>query len=128
MPASDTMCPTYLTFDIKNEHFPGENFKLCSLILSKTNFKRSTCSSYVLEKTITSSMKIQHMCRCNSDKHSILDCLAGDRYFSVIDMKSGFHQVEILKEHKERTAFTVGPLGLYEYNMMPFGLSNYPET
>jgi hypothetical protein len=33
---------------------------LCSLILSKTNFKRSTCSSYVLEKTITSSMKIQH--------------------------------------------------------------------
>jgi hypothetical protein len=58
----------------------------------------------------------------------ILDCLAGNRYFSVIDMKSGFHQVEILEEHKERTAFTVGPLGLYEYNMMPFGLSNSPGT
>jgi hypothetical protein len=42
----------------------------------------------------------------------ILDCLAGNRYFSVIDMKSGFHQIEILEEHKERTAFTVGPLGL----------------
>jgi hypothetical protein len=41
----------------------------------------------------------------------ILDCLAGNRYFSVIDMKSGFHQIEILEEHKERTAFTVGPLG-----------------
>lgn len=54
----------------------------------------------------------------------ILDCLAGNRYFSVIDMKSGFHQVEILEEHKERTAFTVGPLGLYEYNMMPFLLEH----
>jgi hypothetical protein len=49
-----------------------------------------------------------------------LDCLAGNQYFSVIDMKSGFHQVEILEEHKERTIFTVGPLGLYEYIMMPF--------
>jgi hypothetical protein len=56
----------------------------------------------------------------------IVDCLADNRYISVIDMKSGFHQVEILEEHKERTAFTVGPLGLYEYNMMPFGLSNSP--
>jgi hypothetical protein len=61
------MCPT---FGIKNEHFPWDNFKLFSLILSKTDFKRSTCSSYVLEKTITSSMEIQHMCRCKSDKHS----------------------------------------------------------
>jgi hypothetical protein len=43
-------------------------------------------------------------------------------------MKSGFHQVEILEEHMERTAFTVGPLGLYEYNMMPFGLLNSPGT
>jgi hypothetical protein len=57
-----------------------------------------------------------------------LDCLAGNQYFSVIDMKSGFHQVEILEEHKERTIFTVGPLGLYEYIMMPFGLSNSPGT
>jgi hypothetical protein len=73
MELSDTMCPTYLIFGIKNEHFPGDNFKLCSLILSKTNFKRSTCSSYVLEKTITSSMKIQHMCRCKSDKHSCIN-------------------------------------------------------
>ena len=54
--------------------------------------------------------------------------MAGNRYFSVIDMKSGYHQVEILELHKERTVFTVGPLGLYEFNRMPFGLTGAPAT
>lgn len=58
----------------------------------------------------------------------ILDCLAGNKYFSTIDMKSGYHQVEIFEQHKERTAFTVGPLGFYEYTRMPFGLTNAPAT
>ena len=44
----------------------------------------------------------------------LLDCLSGNGFFSVIDMKSGHHQVEIFKDHKERTAFSVGPLGIYE--------------
>ena len=56
----------------------------------------------------------------------LLDCLSGNRFFSVIDMKSGYHQVEIFEDHKERTAFSVGPLGFYEYNRMPFGLTNSP--
>ena len=58
----------------------------------------------------------------------IFDVLKGSKYFSTIDMKSGYHQVEITEEHKERTAFTVGPLGFFEYNRMPFGLSNSPAT
>ena len=43
-------------------------------------------------------------------------------------MKSGYHQIEIVEEHKERTAFTVGPLGFYEFNQMSFGLANAPAT
>ena len=58
----------------------------------------------------------------------MLDCLAGNRYFSVVDMKSGYFQTDIYEPHKERTAFTVGPLGFFEYNRMPFGLSNAPAT
>ena len=58
----------------------------------------------------------------------VLDGLAGSAYFSVLDMKSGYHQVEIAEEHKQRTAFTVGPLGFFEYNRLPFGLSNAPAT
>ena len=58
----------------------------------------------------------------------LLDCLSSSNFFSTIDVKSGYHHIEILEEHKERTAFTVGPLGFYEYNRMPFGLTNSPAT
>lgn len=58
----------------------------------------------------------------------ILDILAGSKYFTVLDMKSGYHQVEVLEEHKCRTAFTVGPLGFWEFNRLPFGLNNAPAT
>lgn len=58
----------------------------------------------------------------------ILDTLSGSKFFSVLDMKSGYHQVEIEETHKQRTAFTVGPIGFYEFNRLPFGLSNSPAT
>ncbi|XP_063438199.1 uncharacterized protein LOC134719148 [Mytilus trossulus] len=58
----------------------------------------------------------------------ILDSLGGNTFYTVLDMKSGYHQVEVLEEHKERTAFTVGPLGFFEYNRLPFGLANSPAT
>ena len=58
----------------------------------------------------------------------MFDALSGSKYYSTLDMKSGYHQVEIEESHKERTAFSVGPLGFYEYNRMPFGLCNSPAT
>ncbi|MCG7878261.1 MAG: DDE-type integrase/transposase/recombinase [Candidatus Thiodiazotropha taylori] len=58
----------------------------------------------------------------------ILDTLAGSKYFTVLDMKSGYHQVEVFEEHKCRTAFTVGPLGFWEFNRLPFGLNNAPAS
>ena len=57
-----------------------------------------------------------------------LDSLAGAKYFTVLDMKSGYYQIKMADEHKERTAFSVGPLGLFQYNRMPFGLTNCPAT
>ena len=58
----------------------------------------------------------------------VLDSLGGNCLYSVLDMKSGYHQVEIEEQHKAFTAFTVGPLGLYEFNRLPFGLNNAPAT
>ena len=58
----------------------------------------------------------------------ILDSLAGNRFFTALDMKSGYQQIGIFDEHKERTAFTVGPLGFYEHTRLPFGLVNAPAT
>ena len=58
----------------------------------------------------------------------VLDSLSGNKLFSVLDMKSGYHQIPIAEEHKERTAFTVGTLGFFEYKRMPMGLTNAPAT
>ena len=53
--------------------------------------------------------------------------LHGSKYFTVLDCYSGVSQVSIKEEHKERTGFTV-PSGHYEFNCLPFGLSNSPSN
>ena len=58
----------------------------------------------------------------------ILNSIGGNQFYSVLDMKSGYHQVEIEESDKPFTAFTAGPLGFFEYNRLPFGLSNAPAT
>ena len=53
--------------------------------------------------------------------------LSGARWFSVMDLKSGYYQVEMAEEDKPKTAFTC-PLGFYEFNRMPQGVTNAPST
>lgn len=57
-----------------------------------------------------------------------LDILNGAKYFSCLDLLSGYWQVEVAEEDKQKTAFTVGPLGFWESNRLPFGLVNAPAT
>ena len=57
-----------------------------------------------------------------------LDCLHGAVWFSTLDLKSGYWQVELEEEAKPLTAFTVGPLGFWECEHMPFCLTNAPAT
>ena len=58
----------------------------------------------------------------------MFDSLHGAKWFSCLDIKSAYWQVEVEEEDKEKTVFTVGSLGFYECNRMPFGLSNAPAT
>ena len=58
----------------------------------------------------------------------ILDSLQGSQWFSSLDLKSGFWWVKMDEESKSLTAFTVGPLGFYECERMPFRLTNAPAT
>ncbi|UYV74885.1 hypothetical protein LAZ67_12001673, partial [Cordylochernes scorpioides] len=57
----------------------------------------------------------------------VMDTLQGSTHFSAIDLRSGYWQVEVEERDKEKTAFTTAH-GLYEFNVMPFGLCNASAT
>lgn len=57
----------------------------------------------------------------------VLDCLTGSKWFSVLDLRSGYYQVEMSEEHKEKTAFLC-PLGFFQFERMPQGITGAPAT
>lgn len=57
----------------------------------------------------------------------VLDCLSGSRWFTVLDLRSGYYQVEMAEESKDKTAF-ICPLGFYQFERMPQGVTGAPAT
>ena len=56
-----------------------------------------------------------------------LDTMAGSRWFTTLDLLSGYWQVEVDEQDRAKTAFCTSE-GLFEFRVMPFGLCNAPAT
>ena len=60
--------------------------------------------------------------------HDAINALLGSKYYMTVDLLSRFWQTPMVEGSKQYTAFTMGTLGFYECEHMPFGLCNAPET
>ena len=99
----------------------------------------SWCNAVVLVRKKDGSL---HFCidfrRLNAltvkDSHPLpcicetLESLAGAAHYSTFDLNSGFWQAPTDEESKQYTAFTLGSMGLYECESMPFRLCNAMPT
>ena len=59
--------------------------------------------------------------------HECMDHMAGSDTYSAVDLRGAYLQVPIVEEDRHKTAFTT-PMGLFEYNRMPFGLCHSPAV
>ena len=91
-----------------------------ALFIDKKDNTKRLCVDYWPLNTITSKNKypLPHI-------DILFDQLAGAKFFSKIDLRSGYHQIKI-REDVPKTAFSTR-YGLYEYLVMSFGLTNAPS-
>lgn len=114
--------------------------------LLKNELIEPSCSNYnspiiLVPKKSTDPDKRWRMCidyrRLNkkliADKHplprivDILDSLGNARYFSVIDLFSGFHQVPLHENSRDMTSFSTEK-GAFRWKVLPFGLNVSPNS
>jgi len=89
---------------------------------SEGGMKNRVCAAFVKlnEQTAKDSYPLPNI-------HYIFDRIGRSKWFTTMDLLSGFWQVMIKPEHRHKTAF-VTMRGLYEFVVMPFGLCNAPAT
>lgn len=92
------------------------------LFVRKKDGKLRMCIDYRAVNALTR--------RINTPLPRIDECLerlGGAKYFSSLDLKSGYHQVRIREDDVAKTAFNTR-YGSYEFLVLPFGLTNSPPT
>ena len=92
------------------------------LFVDKKDGKLRLCVDYgVLNKvTMKNSYPLPRI-------DDLFDRLAGAKYFNRINLRSGYHQIQIAQGDEEKTACRTH-YGSFEFLVMPFGLCNAPAT
>src|SRR6185436_4686427 len=57
----------------------------------------------------------------------MLSAMQGAKWFTILNLASGYWQVEMNPSDQERTTFIIQQ-GTYEFTVIPFGLTNAPAT
>ena len=101
------------------------NSPWCNTVVLVRKKDRSLCSCIDFRRlnalTVKDSHPLPRICET-------LESLAGAAHYLIFDLNSWFWQVPMDEESKQYTAFTLGSMGLYECESMPFGLCNAPPT
>lgn len=94
----------------------------CVLFAPKPGGKLRLCIDYryLNEHTVKNTYPLPRI-------DALLDKLQGHRYFSALDLASGYHQIRLSDTARPKTAFRT-PEGLYQWTVMPFGLTNAPSV
>ena len=87
----------------------------------KKNGKLRICVDYRYLNTVLEKEPFQI-----PSLEELLSKLAGAKVFSLIDAKSGYHQIQIHKESRKFLSFS-SPFGTFTYTRMPFGIASGPE-
>ena len=92
------------------------------VLAAKKDGTKRFCVDYRLlnESTVKDAYPLPRIEEC-------LDALNGSQFFSSMDLASGYWQVAMDPRDREKTAFSTH-VGLFEWNVMPFGLCNAPAT
>ena len=92
------------------------------VLVKKKNGKMRFCIDYRKLNEIT--LKDRHPIPLVNDSISIL---SNNKYFSVMDLLSGYWNVYLKESDRPKTAF-ITPEGLYQFKVLAFGLTNAPAT
>ncbi|XP_057684821.1 uncharacterized protein LOC130911119 [Corythoichthys intestinalis] len=92
------------------------------VVVRKKNGTVRMCIDYRLLNSRT--IPDQYTTPCIEDA---LNALTGSQWFSVLDLRSGYYQIPMSEEDKEKTAF-ICPLGFFQFERMPQGITGAPAT